>query len=325
MPPSETSIPTPKGAPTREQSPAGPFNRQVLRIRRNRAADGFDRVAFLVEHAAHEIIDRLEDIKRDYDVALDLGSHSGSLTRRLCASNKVSRIMACDAAPDMLKEMTEPCFVAEEEALPVANETLDLIVSALSLHWVNDLPGTLIQARRALKPDGLFLAALLGGDTLTELRDVLISAESELTGGAAARVAPFADVRSLGSLLQRAGLALPVVDSDRVTVRYDDLFGLIHDLRRMGGANALAGANRPPLHRDVLMRAANLYAERHSDSDGRIRATFEIVYLTGWAPHESQQKPLAPGSARTRLAEALGTDEVSLRETTSVKLKPSQD
>ena len=310
---SETSTRAPQGGSAQSESAPGPFDRRVLRIRRNRAADGFDEVAFLVERAALEIVDRLDDIKRTYDVALDLGSHTGSLSRHLQASKKVSRVIACDTAEAMLRHITVPRFVADEDCLPVANEALDLIVSALSLHWVNDLPGMLIQARRALKPDGLLLAALLGGNTLHELRDVLITAESELTGGAAARVAPFADVRSLGGLLQRAGLALPVVDSDQIVVRYDDIFALVRDLRRMGGANALVGA-RPPLHRNVLLHAASLYADRYSDEDGRIRATFEIVYLTGWAPHESQQKPLAPGSARTRLAEALGTEEKSAGE-----------
>lgn len=310
MPKSEGPTRPPQGAATQNRPQPGPFDRKVLRIRRNRAAGDFDGAAFLVEHAAHEIIDRLDDIKRTYGIALDLGSHTGCLSRLLQASNKASHVIACDAAEAMLQRMAMPRFVADEDGLPIANEALDMIVSALSLHWINDLPGALIQARRALKPDGLFLAALLGAGTLNELRDVLISAESELTGGAAARIAPFADVRTLGGLLQRAGLALPVVDSDQIVVRYDDIFALVRDLRRMGGTNALTG-DRPPLRRDVLMRAASLYAERYSDADSRIRATFEIVYLTGWAPHDSQQQPLAPGSARMRLADALKTREVS--------------
>ncbi len=292
---------------------SGPFNRALLRRRRNRSAERFDEVGFLVDHAAAEIRDRLEDIKRTFSTALDFGSHTGALSRCITASGKVETLFSCDASLQMARRSAVPRFVADEELVPVADESLDLVVSALTLHWVNDLPGTLIQVRRTLRPDGLFVAALLGGDTLLELREVLIAAEAETTGGASARVAPFADVRTLGSLLQRAGFALPVVDCDRLTVRYDSLWGLLSDIRRMGGSNALAEPVRP-LRRDTLMRAGEIYAERYADPDGRIRATFEIVYLTGWAPHESQQKPLAPGSARTRLAEALGTTEVSAGE-----------
>ena len=182
---------------------------------------------------------------------------------------------------------------------------LDLVVSLLALQTVNDLPGALIQIRRALKPDGLLMAALIGGETLTELRQSLTIAESEILGGASPRVAPFVDVRALGGLVQRAGLALPVVDLDRVVVRYSDLFALISDLRAMGAANALDARSRAPLRRDILVRAAETYAARFADPDGRLRATFDIVWLSGWAPDESQQKPLKPGSAKARLADAL--------------------
>jgi SAM-dependent methyltransferase len=195
--------------------------------------------------------------------------------------------------------------VGDLESLPLAAESCDLVVSLMALHHVNDLPGALIQIRRALRPDGLFLAALAGGDTLTELRQSLVIAESEVLGGAAPRVAPFADVRALGSLLQRAGFALPVVDSDALVARYDDLFALMRDLRAFGATNALTLRSRKPLRRDVLMRAAAVYAERFADSDGRLRATFETIWLSGWAPHESQPKPLKPGSAAMRLADAL--------------------
>ena len=188
--------------------------------------------------------------------------------------------------------------------------SLDLVVSALALQFVNDLPGTLIQIRRALKPDGLLLTALIGGDSLIELREAFAQAESEIEGGLSPRVAPFADLRELGALMQRAGFALPVVDSDRLTVRYDSPFALMRDLRAMGATNILSERRRVPLKRKTLQRMAQLYADRFADADGRLRATFEIAWLSGWAPHESQQKPLKPGSATQRLADALGTKEI---------------
>jgi SAM-dependent methyltransferase len=198
--------------------------------------------------------------------------------------------------------------------LPFRDGSLDLVVSALALQFVNDLPGTLIQIRRALKPDGLFLAAMIGGDSLTELRSAFAEAEAEVEGGVSPRVAPFADLRDLGALLQRAGFALPVTDVDRVTVRYASPLALMHDLRRMGAGNALIERRHAPLRRATLDRALDIYAARFADADGRIRATFEIVWLSGWAPHESQQQPLAPGSAKTRLADALRTREISAGE-----------
>jgi SAM-dependent methyltransferase len=201
---------------------------------------------------------------------------------------------------------------ADEEALPFRDGALDLVVSALALQFVNDLPGTLIQTRRALRPDGLLLAALIGGDTLTELRQAFAAAESEIEDGISPRIAPFADVRDMGALLQRAGFALPVTDVDRVVVRYASPLALMHDLRRMGATNPLVERSRRPLRRATLRRMLEVYAERFSDADGRIRATFEIVWLSGWAPHESQQKPLAPGSARQRLADALGVEETRI-------------
>jgi SAM-dependent methyltransferase len=206
---------------------------------------------------------------------------------------------------------TAPFIAADEEALPFGDATLDLVVSALALQFVNDLPGTLVQIRRALKPDGLFLAALPGGDTLTELRQSFAAAESETTGGVSPRVAPFADLRDLGGLLQRAGFALPVTDTDRLTVRYDSAFALMQDLRRMGATNVLIDRRRRPLKRATLMRMTEIYAERFGDPDGRLRATLEIVWLSGWSPHPTQQQPLKPGSAAARLADALGTREVS--------------
>jgi len=204
--------------------------------------------------------------------------------------------------------------VADEEALPFRDASLDLVVSGLALHFANDLPGVLAQIRRALKPDGLLLAALLGGDTLTELRQAFAEAESEIEGGASPHVAPFAELRQVGALLQRAGFALPVTDVERVTVRYNSAFDLMQDLRRMGATNPLVARRRVPLRRATFMRMAEIYARRFADADGRIRATFDILWLSGWAPHPDQQQPLKPGSAKARLADALGAREISAGE-----------
>jgi SAM-dependent methyltransferase len=193
----------------------------------------------------------------------------------------------------------------ESEGLSLSPETFDLAVSALALQFVNDLPGVLAQIRRALKPDGLLLAAMIGGDTLTELRQAFAAAEAELEGGVSPRVAPFADLRDIGALLQRAGFALPVTDVDRIVVRYDSAFALMQDLRRMGATNVLAERRHTPTRRATMLRMAQLYGERFADPNGRIRATFEVIWLSGWAPHESQQKPLKPGSAKASLAEAV--------------------
>jgi SAM-dependent methyltransferase len=200
------------------------------------------------------------------------------------------------------------------EELPLEAESVNLVLSPLSLHVTNDTPGVFIQVRRALKADGLFLAAIPGSGTLQELRDVLLATEIELTGGASPRVIPFADVRDVGGLLQRAGFTLPVIDAETYTVRYDNLFALMRDLRAMGMTNPLADRSRKPLTRAFFLRAAELYAERYSDPDGRIRATFSIIYASGWTPHESQQKPLRPGSAKARLADALKVEEHKLKQ-----------
>jgi SAM-dependent methyltransferase len=209
----------------------------------------------------------------------------------------------------MLAGRAGPRVALDEERLPFAAESLDLVVSTLGLHWTNDVVGALIQIRRALKPDGLFLGALLGGATLTELRQALTQAEDELWGGAGSRVSPFADSRDAAGLLQRAGFALPVADVDRVSVSYEHPLRLLADLRQMGETNVLADRHPRALTRGLLARASEIYAERFAGPDGRVAATFEIVTLTGWAPHESQQQPLAPGSAQMRLADALGTVE----------------
>jgi SAM-dependent methyltransferase len=287
------------------------FDRALIRRRRRRAGD-LGAATFLLDRAAADFADRLAAVLRRFDVAVDLGTPGTALREVLARLGSVGTIVSvrtADALPEQASA-NEKVVVADEEALPFRDGALDLVVSALALQFVNDLPGTLIQIRRALKPDGLFLAALVGGETLTELRQAFAAAESEIEGGASPRVAPFADVRELGALLQRAGFALPVTDVDRVCVRYDSVFDLMHDLRRMAATNALTERRRAPLRRATLIRMAEIYNQRFADPDGRLRATFEIVWLSGWAPHPSQQQPLRPGSAKARLADALGTREM---------------
>jgi SAM-dependent methyltransferase len=279
--------------------------------------------------------DRLTAVLRRFDLAADIGTPAGAVRSALAASAEgaggagaargaIGTIIAVDPllgtapsrdlgapnSPSSLGNGGEAApalgVAADEEALPFADGSLDLVVSGLALQAVNDLPGALVQIKRALRPDGLFLAALLGGDTLCELRQSFAAAESDLEGGASPRVAPFPDLRDMGALLQRAGFALPVVDSDRITARYFSPFNLLRDLRRMGAANPLVERRRAPLRRSTLARAMEVYASRFADPDGKVRATFEIIWLSGWSPHESQQHPLRPGSAKARLAGALG-------------------
>jgi len=279
------------------------FDRPLLRQRQTRAR-ALGAETFLLDRVVGELGERLSVVMRQFARAVDLGTPTDALRRVLEASGKVATVVS--AAP-----YAAPLRVlADEEVLPFADGSLDLVVSALALQFVNDLPGTFIQIRRALKPDGLFLAALIGGDSLTELREAFAQAESEVEGGISPRVAPFIDLRELGALLQRAGFALPVVDSDRLVVRYPSVFALMRDLRRMGATNVLVERRRTPLRRATLQRLAEIYAQRFADADGRVRATFEIAWLSGWVPHESQQQPLRPGSAQRRLADALGTREI---------------
>jgi SAM-dependent methyltransferase len=288
------------------------IDRALLRARGRRAL-ALGPSTFLLDRVAEDLADRLAGVLRDFPCGLDLGTPTAAVRRALAGSHKVGTMVVANALGEA-ECRTGLAIAADEEALPVRDGALDLVVSGLGLHFVNDLPGTLVQIRRALKPDGLFMAALLGGDTLTELRAAFAAAEAEIEHGISPRVLPFGDLRELGALLQRAGFALPVTDVDRLTVRYASPLALMHDLRRMGATNPLVDRSRRPLRRATLARMLEIYAERFADPDRRIRATFEIVFLSGWAPHESQQQPLAPGSARTRLADALGTRERSAGE-----------
>ncbi|KAB2910797.1 MAG: methyltransferase domain-containing protein [Hyphomicrobiaceae bacterium] len=286
------------------------FDRPLLRRRRDRAAADAARHEFLLARVADDMEERLMLARRRLPLALSLGAHHGLLGRRLGCVAGVETVIEAESSAGLLAQCGGLRVRADDEMLPFRDQSLDLVVSGLSLHLVNDLPGALVQIRRALKPDGLMLAWVLGGATLWQLRGALLAAEEEMEGGASPRVAPFADVRDYGALLQRAKFALPVVDADTVTVTYADPLALMREIRAMGAANALRARRRTPLRRATLMRALKIYADRFALPDGRVPATFEIITLTGWAPHESQQQPLQPGSARMRLADALGTTEV---------------
>ena len=282
------------------------FDRRLLVMHRDRVAAGAADHDFLLARVADDLVERLGAVNRRFPRAASLGAYHGLVGRRLRQVPGIERVTDVEASLRLLAQCDGPRLQADEEALPFAEASLDLVVSGLALHLVNDLPGALIQVRRALKPDGLLLAALLGGATLTELRTAFLIAEEELEGGASPRVAPFADVRDLGGLLQRAQFALPVVDSDTVTVTYPHPLALMRDLRAMGASNPLVERSRRPLRRATLARAMEVYAERFGLPDGRVPATFEIITLTAWAPHPSQPKPLRPGSATTSLADVLG-------------------
>ena len=266
------------------------FDRVLLRARLARASR-LGPATFLLDRVAEDIAERLHAVLREFQDGADIGTPGAGLRDAL--AGRVGALEPVDL-PDI-----------ESQGLALAPQSIDLAVSALALQFVNDLPGVLAQIRRGLRPDGLLLAAMLGGDTLTELRQSFAAAEAELEGGVSPRVAPSADLREIGALLQRAGFALPVTDVDRVVVRYDSAFALMADLRRMAATNVLVERRRTPTRRATMVRMAQLYAERFADPDGRIRATFDVIWLSGWAPHESQQQPLKPGSAKASLAEAV--------------------
>ncbi|KAA5803676.1 methyltransferase domain-containing protein [Alkalicaulis satelles] len=293
------------------------FDRALVRRRRDRAAREFASYDFLHARVADDLLDRVESVARDFPVALVLGGGGAvgrALKTRPQAAAKIGTLIETDLSPAMAALGSGPAVCLDEEALPVASESVDLVLSCLSLHWTNDLVGALIQINHALKPDGFFAGAMLGGATLTQLRQALLAAESELKGGAHARVSPFADAFDMAGLMGRAGFALPVSDVDRVTARYGNAFVLMRDLRAIGETSALTQRPRTPAAKALFVRAAQIYAERFADPDGRIPASFDILHMAGWAPHESQPKPLRPGSAKARLADALGVKETSAGE-----------
>ncbi|HLF58606.1 MAG TPA: methyltransferase domain-containing protein [Alphaproteobacteria bacterium] len=301
------------------EAPLRVFDRRLLRAHRDRAAANLGTHDFLFREVAERLADRLADVKRRFPVALDIGCHGGEVKRALQTRGGIETLVQCDLSPRMAALAragdasgalpASLSLAADEEALPFAPGSFDLVISSLSLHWANDLPGALVQMRRCLKPDGLFLAALLGGETLRELRAAWMEAELAVNGGAGAHVAPFADIRDAGGLLQRAGLALPVADTETITVTYPDALALVADLRGMGEANVGLLRPRAFTRRETLARMTQTYAERFGDAEGRIPATFQVIYLTAWAPHSSQPEALRPGSAKSRLAEALGVEE----------------
>jgi SAM-dependent methyltransferase len=283
------------------------FDQRLMRARRDRIAKSGAAVEadFLLARVADDFVERLAIVRREFPVAANVGAYHGLVSRRLRDVPSVGQIIDVESSLGCLKLFGGTRVAAADDALPFAHQSLDLVVSALSLHLVNDLPGALLQINRALKPDGLFLAALLAGETLKELRESWLLAEAELFGGASPRVAPFADVRELGGLLQRAGFALPVADSDAVRVNYASPLALMREIKAMAASNMLIERRRTPVSRRLLFRASEIYQERFGLPDGRVPATFEIVTLTGWVPHESQQKPLKPGSAQVRLSDVL--------------------
>lgn len=288
------------------------FDRSLVRRHRDRAAPGYGAHDFLKREIGQRMAERLADVKRDFPLALDLGAHDGTLAELLAGVNGLRRLLHADLSPAMCRAAAARggwAVCADEEALPFAGGAFDLVVSALSLHWVNDLPGALLQANRVLKPDGMFLAAMIGGQTLADLRAAFMEAELAVTGGAAPRISPMVDLRDAGALLQRAGFALPMADLDRITVTWGDPLSAMRDLRGMAEGNALVERHRLPLRREVLLHAASLWLDRCGLPEGGLAVEFELLWLTGWRPHPSQQVPLRPGTASTRLADALGAKE----------------
>jgi len=300
------------------------FDRKLLRERRARFATEIAARETVLAHVAREIAERVTLMLRPFPLALDLGAYHGLLGRKVAELPSVGAMIYAESAFALAALCPRPALVCDEDLLPFRNASLNLIVSGLALHRVNDLPGALIQIRRALAPDGLFMAALLGAGALSELRAALIEAEAEVQGGASPRVAPFGDVRAYGALLQRAGFALPVADVETLAMRYANPREVMREIRALGGGNVLLARSRRPLTRRTLQRAEDIYRARHGAPDGQVTASFEIVYLSGWGPDPSQQKPLKPGSAAQRLADALGTTEQSAGDKAGYPPRPKK-
>ena len=280
------------------------FDRNIIRQKRNRSAPHLKDHGFLIDWAFNQIIERLEVIKKDFPLALQIGNRPSNVS---IEKTNIEKIISIDHAHKLA-----PNIIADEEALPFQSNIFDLVLSALNLHSTNDLPGTLVQIKNCLKDDGLFIGAMLGGETLHELRHIMTQVEIEQTGGQSPRVAPFADLPQMGALMQRAGFNLPVIDSEKITVSYDNVFKLMQDLRLMGESNSINQRRKKFTSRRFFERVNQLYAEKFSEKDGRITVTFEVIFLLGWKPHDSQQKPLRPGSAQNRLSDALKTSEGKL-------------
>ena len=285
------------------------FDRRLVKHKRQRAAHNFSDHDFLFQWSKNQISERLHDINRTFDTALHIGSRSPLSAQH----NKIGTMITLDL-PNTPVEPCTPYIQASEEFLPIAPKSMDLILSNLNLHAVNDLPGALLQIRNSLKDDGLFMASIFGGETLYELRKTMAEIELSMLGGVSPRIAPFADKPQMGDLLQRAKLNLPIIDSEIITVTYDNVFKLLHDVRGMGEGNTIIERSKTPLNKEFFMRLAQKYHENFAEEDGRIVASFEIIFLHGWAPHSSQQKPLRPGSAKNSLAEALGSTEIKTGE-----------
>ncbi|GEQ99269.1 SAM-dependent methyltransferase [Iodidimonas gelatinilytica] len=290
-----------------ENKSLSPFNRSLVKMRRARAAQNMPQAGFLHQEVAARLLERLGDINRSFDTAFALGWDAAE--HPLPAEHAFYGDLAANRA----QAMPGPAVACDEEFLPIAENSLSLLLSNLSLHWVNDLPGALIQINRALKPDGFFLAAMLGGETLSDLRRALLDAELSICGGVRPRLSPMAEVRDLGGLLQRAGFAMPVADAETIPVSYADPLALMRDLRAMGETNAVHDRQKTMWRRDVLLEACRLYCDRHSNAEGRILAHFQVLFLTGWAPGPNQPRPKQPGSAKARLADALGTKEMQVK------------
>lgn len=280
------------------------FNRRVVRKNRDQAAANFSNHNFLVQEITNRLLDNLLDIRKDFQNIVSVQADLGAVNTHF----KKASLIHQDFSKNMLRDQPGLLVQGDEEFFPFKNQSLDLILSCLSLHWVNDLPGSLIQFLQSLMPDGLFLGALFGGETLKELRQAMMSAEMELRGGISPHISPFLDIKDAGSLLQRAGFALPVVSAEQVTVTYPDAFELMKDLKAMGEQNSLIKRFKGLTSPKLLSKTAEIYHHTHADGEGRIPATFEILYLQGWTPHESQQKPLKPGSAKISLKDALGKE-----------------